>query len=286
MSDPSPSIIEATPETFQRDVIDRSHEVPVVVDFWAAWCQPCRLLGPVLERLANEYEGQFVLAKADTERLPEIAAEFGVRSIPAVYGLRDGRVVDGFVGVQPEAAIRAFLGRLLPSPAEALVAEARGLEATDPRAAEAKYRQALGLSSAEPSAKIGLVRLLLAQDRAEEARALLEDLGRRGFLEPEAERLQAELDLRDRARGAGGVEAARAAVAAHPDDLGSKLKLAEALAAAGQYPEALEIGLDLVERDRRGVGEEARKLMLAIFQLLPGDSELASEYRRKLSLVL
>ena len=286
MSDPSPSIIEATPETFQRDVIDRSHEVPVLVDFWAAWCQPCRLLGPVLERLAQEYEGKFVLAKADTERLPEIAAEFGVRSIPAVYGLRDGRVVDSFVGVQPEAAIRAFLGRLLPSPAEALVAEARGLEATDPRAAEAKYRQALELSSAEPSAKIGLVRLLLAQDRAEEARALLEDLGRRGFLEPEAERLQAELDLRDRSRGAGGVEAARAAVAAHPDDLGSKLKLAEALAAAGQYPEALEIGLDLVGRDRRGVGEEARKMMLAIFQLLPGDSELVGEYRRKLSLVL
>ena len=286
MSDPSPSIIDATPETFERDVIDRSHEVPVVVDFWAAWCQPCRLLGPVLERLANEYEGKFVLAKADTERLPEIAAEFGVRSIPAVYGLRDGQIVDSFVGVQSEVAIRAFINRLLPSPAEALVAEARGLEATDPRAAEAKYRQALGLSSAEPSAKIGLVRLLLAQDRAEEARALLEDLGRRGFLEPEAERLQAELDLRDRSRGAGGVEAARAAVAAHPDDLGSQLKLAEALAAAGQYPEALEIGLDLVGRDRRGVGEEARKLMLAIFQLLPQDSELVGEYRRRLSLVL
>src|SRR5215211_204542 len=118
MSDPSPSIIEATPETFQRDVIDRSHEVPVLVDFWAAWCQPCRLLGPVLERLANEYEGKFLLAKADTERLPEIAASFGVRSIPAVYGLRDGQVVDGFVGVQPEAEIRSFINRLLPSPTE------------------------------------------------------------------------------------------------------------------------------------------------------------------------
>jgi putative thioredoxin len=286
MSDHSPNIIEATPETFQRDVIDRSHEVPVLVDFWAAWCGPCRLLGPVLERLANEYEGQFVLAKADTERLPEIAAEFGVRSIPAVYGLRDGRVVDGFVGVQPEAAIRAFINRLVPSPAEALVAEARGLEATDPRTAEAKYRQALELSATEPLAKIGLARLLLTQDRVEEARALIDVLGRRGFLEPEAERLKAELDLRDRARGVGGVEAARAAVAAHPDDLGCKLKLAEALAAAGQYPEALEIGLDLVGRDRRGVGEEARKTMLAIFQLLPQDSELVGEYRRKLSLVL
>src|SRR4051812_49270553 len=213
MSDHTPYIIEATPETFQRDVIERSHEVPVLVDFWAAWCQPCRLLGPVLERLAQEYEGRFVLAKANTERLPEIAASFGVRSIPAVYGLRDGRIVDGFVGVQPEAAIRAFLGRLLPSPAEALVAEARDLEATDPRAAEAKYRQALQLSATEPWTKIGLARLLLKQDRVEEARAILEDLGRRGFLEPEAERLQAELDLRDRARGAGGVEAARAAVA-------------------------------------------------------------------------
>src|SRR4051812_21469536 len=136
MSNDSPTSIEATPETFERDVIERSREVPVLVDFWAEWCAPCRQLGPILERLADEYGGKFLLVKADTERLPEIASSFGVRSIPAVFALKDGHVVDSFVGAQPESAIRSFIDRLMPAPHERLVAEARGLEASDPEAAE------------------------------------------------------------------------------------------------------------------------------------------------------
>src|SRR5918998_3730222 len=130
MSNNSPATIEATPETFERDAIERSREVPVLVDFWADWCAPCRQLGPVLEKLVGEYGGKFVLVKADTERLPEVATRFGVRSIPAVFALKDGQVVDGFVGAQPESVIRAFLDRLMPTPAEALAAEAREREST------------------------------------------------------------------------------------------------------------------------------------------------------------
>src|SRR5215212_11195850 len=115
-------IVETTRETFERDVIGRSSEQPVVVDFWAEWCRPCRMLGPVLERLAEEYGGKFVLVKANTEQVPELASGFGVRSIPAVFGLRDGKIRDSFVGVLPESAIRAFLGRLLPTPAEVATA--------------------------------------------------------------------------------------------------------------------------------------------------------------------
>ena len=286
MNAETPHIVEATPETFQRDAIERSSELPVVVDFWAEWCQPCQLLGPTLEKLAAEYGGKFLLVKADTERLPDVAAQFGVRSIPTVLGLKDGAVVDGFVGLLHESAIRAFLDRLLPTPADQAYAEARALEATDPSAAEARHRAALELAPDEPRARIGLARSLLAQGRPEESRTILETLARRGFLEPEAEKLQAELTLRGLARETGGVDAARAAVAAAPSDLAARLRLAEALAVAGVSVEALDLCLDLVERDRRGVGESARKAMLAIFQLLPQDSPIVGDYRRRLSVVL
>ena len=286
MSNDSPTTIEATPETFERDAIERSREVPVLVDFWAEWCAPCRQLGPVLEKLAGEYEGKFVLVKADTEALPDVATSFGVRSIPAVFALKDGQVVDGFVGAQPESVIRAFIDRLMPTPAEALVAEAAKLESTDPEAAGSRYREAIALAPDDPRTRIKLGRFLLAQGRIEEARALIVELERRGYLEPDAERLKAELTLHGQHLGAEGIEAARASLAAHPEDLGRQFELAEALAAAGEYPEALDLCLDLVERDRKGEGERARKTMIAIFQVLPADSELINEYRRRLSFVL
>ena len=113
----NPNIIETSEATFERDVIERSKDVPVVVDFWATWCQPCRILGPILEKLAREGEGKFVLVKAETELVPNIAAGFGVRSIPAVFGIKDGRVVDSFLGALPESAIRAW-GRSSPDVAE------------------------------------------------------------------------------------------------------------------------------------------------------------------------
>ena len=138
-------VIEVTAQNFQQDVIERSHSVPVVIDFWATWCGPCRMLGPVLEKLAQEYDGKFVLAKIDTDTESELARQFGVRSIPAVFGVRDGKAVDGFVGVQPESVIRAWIDRLLPTPAETLAAEASSLEQSDPQAAEEKYSAAVAI---------------------------------------------------------------------------------------------------------------------------------------------
>jgi putative thioredoxin len=278
--------IEATAHNFQQEVIERSRTVPVIVDFWAPWCNPCRMLSPVLEKLAREYDGKFILAKVDTDREPVLAQEFGVRSIPVVFGIRDGKPVDAFMGIQPEAVIRTWLDRLIPSPAETMAAEAGRLERSDPRAAEEKYNRALSLDPELATAQTGLARIALEDGRLEDAGARILGLERRGFLEPEAEKVKAELTLRLQARPAGSVEAARAALAANPSDLGLKFQLAEALAAAGQYADALALCLELVERDRKGIGEKARQTMVAIFQLLPPDLELVAEYQRQLSLAL
>jgi putative thioredoxin len=280
------NVIEPTVETFTQDVIERSKQTPVVIDFWAEWCQPCRLLAPILEKLAAEFQGKFVLAKVNVDQQPDIAASFNVESIPAVYAVRDGAIADMFVGVRPEPQLREWIERILPTPADTFMALARQLEATDPPAAEAKYRAAIELSPREPAPKISLARLLLNQGRLDDSHQLIEELAARGYLEPEAEKIKAEVDLRRQGQEAGSVDACRAAVAAQPADRSLQFKLAESLAAAGSFEEALQTALLLVQQDRKQTGEQARELMVRIFQTLPADSELTTVYRRKLSAAL
>jgi len=288
---PSSWILSTTDADFHRDVIERSGELPVVVDFWATWCGPCRTLGPTLEKLAAEADGKFLLVKAEVETNGGSAGQFRVDSIPAVFALRDGRVVDSFIGALGEAQLREWLDRIQPSVAERLRSEAAKIAATDPKAAEEKLREAIALEPRDPVAKIALARLLLAQDRLADGERLLGELAERGFLEPEAERLQAELALRRGAVEAGTVEACRAELARSPDDRQAQWKLAQALAGqqtagANQHTEALELCLKLVALDRHGLGESARQLMVNLFQALGPDHELVSTYRRRLSSAL
>lgn len=282
----SPWIVEVAADRFQADVLDRSFELPVVVDFWAPWCQPCRLLGPILERLAQEHQGKFLLAKANSDELPEIAAAFQVEAIPSVFALRDGSIVDQFQGLLPEQDLRRWLEGILPRPGDLLAAEARDLEAVDPQAAEAKYREAIEQSPNAVAARVGLARIVLEHGNLEEARQILEELANSGLLDAEGERLQAEVLLRLQLQGIGTVEQLESTVAGNPDDLPLRLDLARALAAAGRYEQALQTCLEVVQRDRKTMGEPTRELMVQIFHLLGPESDLASRFRRKLALAL
>jgi putative thioredoxin len=274
-------VVQTTEATFERDVFERSRGVPVVVDFWAEWCAPCRMLGPVLEQLAAEYGGRFVLVKADTEAVPREAAGFGVQSIPAVFAVLDGEVVSSFAGAIPEPQIRSWLDQVL---GEAEVGQLEQLERSDPAAAEQRYRELIRQRPNDARPAIGLARLLAGQERDEEARACLARLEERGFLEPEAESIKSALELK--ARGGADPASCRRAVEENPDDLPARLALAEALAGSREYEGALQICLDLVERDREGAGEPARQLMLDIFRVLPPESDLLRESRRRLARLL
>jgi putative thioredoxin len=214
-----PWVIDVGDDDFEREVRQRSATTPVVVDFWAPWCGPCRTLGPVLERLTAEHTGAFVLAKVNVDEAPAVAQAFRVQSIPAVKGFRDGALVAEFVGAQPEAVVRELLARVLPSEADRLVAEAATLRAPD---AEAKLESALAL---EPRHGRGLVALAHRKADAGDVTGALDLLSRVTPPSPvlaDAERLAAEL----RMRTADGADfaALQARVAEQPGDLGARAR--------------------------------------------------------------
>ena len=279
----SPWIKDSTAATFEADVIKKSFELPVVVDFWAPSCEPCKQLTPLLEKLAEEFAGKFLLVKVNIEAEQQIAQAFQIQSIPLVVAFRDGQLVNEFAGLLPEPQLRQWLETFLPSAAQLAMMAGMKLEETDPAGAEVKFREALNLEPKAEMLKVALARVIMAQNRDEEARRLIEQLEERGFLEPEGQAIKAELEVRASAEESGGVEEARRAAAASPNDLALQIGLADALAVAGKHTEALELCLSLIARDKAGIGPQAKEAMVKILGLLGPASELAGEYRRKLA---
>lgn len=281
---PGTWVVDATDRDFESSVLDRSKQVPVVVDFWAPWCGPCRTLGPLLERLATEHAGAFVLAKVNVDENPGLAQAFGVQSIPMVLALRDGEVVQHFVGALPESGVRQFLARILPSQADGFTAEGEKLLlGGDLAGAESRFRAALELEPRHGGALVGLAGVHAEAARDAEALALLERVDP-GPQRARADRLTAEIRVRQ--SGSADLEELRRKVEADPNDLEARFSLAQSLAAAGKHQEALQTYLDIVARDRAFRDDGARKAMLDLFALLGGDHPLTDRFRSELGKVL
>jgi len=275
-------------EEFETKVLLPAQEVPVVVDFWAPWCEPCKILKPMLEKLAEEYKGRFLLAMVNSDENPELAQHFGVRSIPSVKVLFQGQLVDEFNGALPESQIREFLDRFalpagpgdanLREEAAALVAEGKLEEAL------AKLVEASKANPQDQAVQLDAIDVLLQLGRNDEAGQLLS-----GEYIAEADRanaLRARLAL---AAGAADTAEIEARLAANPADHAARLELSRAYAAQSRFREALEAALEVVIRDRAFDEGAGRRTILQLFEALGGSEQyddLIREFRRKMSAAL
>lgn len=272
--------------SFEREVVERSLQIPVVVDFWAPWCPPCRALTPILEKLVGERNGEVILVKVNLDEAQGLATRYRVESIPLVIAFKDGKPLTEFMGLLPEAQVRQFFDQLAPSAADRLVQEAAALASARPHEALAKYRQALELDRNHEAARLALARLLIAQQQDEEASHLLQDAAFSEDRAEEAERLTATLHLRRLAKTLDDESVIRERFAADPNNARVRYELGCIEAANGNYRQALDLLFSAAERDSSLAMAKVREVMVNIFNVIGVRSALADEYREKLTTLL
>ncbi|MEE2981287.1 MAG: thioredoxin [Pseudomonadota bacterium] len=291
-ADDTDVIKDSTTESFEADVIQASNEVPVVVDFWAPWCGPCKTLGPTIEKVVREARGKVRLVKVNIDENQQIAQALRIQSIPAVFGFVKGQPVDGFVGAQPESQIKAFVDRLAgqsgPSPVDEAVEQAKAaLAADDHNGAAALFGQVLQQEPDNVAAIAGMARCLLALGDPGAAAEVLARAGDEHDDDPDISGARAALALAEQAAAASGeVGGLEARIAANPNDFNARLELAKALFGAGDRETAVDHLLEILGCDLNWNDDAARIQLLELFEAMGPTDPLTLSARRRLSSLL
>ena len=280
-------VFDATTETFEAEVLQKSMQTPVLVDFWAPWCGPCKTLGPILEKLAGEFNGSFLLAKVDVDKEQEIAAAFQIRSVPTVFLVKAGQIADGFPGAVPESQIREFLKQhgVEPGPATDQAPLETEVAPVDPHAQVLALRKAIESEPDTPDLKLDLALALLATGAAVEAESLLDALPANLESDDRTVRARSRLAFAAVVKDAPPIEILEAAITANADDLRARHLLGAQHLLGGKAETGLEQFLEMLRRDRNYEQGLPRKLLVDAFRVVD-DENLVGMYRRKMASLL
>lgn len=282
MSD-SPYIINVTAENFQTVVIEGSKQVPVLVDFWAEWCNPCQMLIPVVSKLAEEYGGKFILAKINSDEQQDLAAACGVKSLPTVKMFKNGEVADEFMGALPESEVKAFIDKHLEQTADPVYEQAMQAYAQgDVETALQLLNQALANDPDNAELKLDIAKVVANQEDYESAQALIDSLNDEQKNEPEVREFVAQLALKQRLNDAPDSSILEARITKDNNDLEAYLQLSDIYAASSEIEKSIEMLLHIMRKDRKFNDDAGRKGLINLFDMLGAEHPLTKVYRRKM----